>query len=590
LADDSDGKGLKPEHQQSAAEFNVLLETGRRLAETLALPTILQVSVDGITSLAGLDTAAVYLLHDDQLHLGATFPALPPDFPSYLRTAPLADHHHIQDCLQRQEYLVVDDLQVAAVTPAEQEVARQRGLRTVLYVPMIVEGEAIGAFLVGSTSGVTTIAENRIGLVEALANLAGLTTRNAMLFRDSETKSRELEASLAERLRIEKEREELQVQLVRAQKLEAIGRLAGGVAHDFNNMLQVIQGYTELAMDEVTDGGMAHQHLGEVQSAAERSASITRQLLAFARQQTIAPKVVNLNKSVDDTLQMLRRLVGENLDLAWVPASEPQPVFMDTSQMDQILTNLCVNARDAIADVGRVTIETQPASFDEEYCRLHEGFRPGEYCMLAVSDDGCGFDADVLANLFDPFFTTKEEGTGLGLATVYGIVKQNDGFINVYSEPGEGTTFRIYLPRHGTEELVEPTLGQPPVRSTGGETILVVEDDLSILPLLERILKSHGYEVLTADSPIKARELAARHEGDIQLLITDVVMPDTNGRELANQLRETQQNLLVLFMSGYTSNVIAHRGVLDDDVCFIQKPFDSQELGAKVRSLLDGTL
>ena len=391
-------------------------------------------------------------------------------------------------------------------------------------------------------------------------------------------------------MRIEQEREDLQVQLARAQKLESIGRLAGGVAHDFNNVLQVIQGYTELARGELPAGSSAQPYLVEVQEAAERSASITRQLLAFARQQTIAPKALDLNQAVDGTLQMLGRLLGENLDLAWMPARGSLPVFMDTSQLDQILTNLCVNARDAIDDVGKVTIETQAARFDEAYCRLHEGFQPGDYCLLAVSDDGCGFDREVMANLFDPFFTTKKEGTGLGLATVYGIVRQNRGFINVYSEPGEGTTFRIYLPRHGEEAQEEVVPDKPIVRSTGGETILVVEDDPSILPLLERILQRQGYEVLAADSPVKARELAAMRQGEIQLLLTDVVLPDTNGRELASQLSKDQPNLMVLFMSGYTSNVIAHRGVLDDDVCFIQKPFESRELSEKVRGLLDGTL
>nr|MEE4269237.1 ATP-binding protein [Candidatus Krumholzibacteria bacterium] len=583
-----DREDLKPDYRQSAHEFDILVETGQRLAETLDLQTILQAAVDGITGLAGLETAAVYLLEDEILHLWATYPPLPPGFPAELRDAPLSDHLHIKEAISGKKPFVVDDLLTAAKTDAEREVARQRRLRTVLYVPIVIDGEGIGAFLVGSTSGVVHIAENRIGLVGALANLAALTARNALLFQDTEAKTLELKASLEERLKVEKEREQLQIQLAQAQKLESIGRLAGGVAHDFNNLLQVIRGYTELAISSVPSTNPAFDYLHEVQVAADRSAGITRQLLAFARQQTIAPKVIDLSKSVDDTLQMLKRLVGENLDLVWAPDENPLPVLMDSSQLDQILTNLCINAREAIEDVGKVTIETQAARFDEEYCRLHEGYLPGDYCMLAVSDDGCGFDEEFQKNIFEPFFTNKNEGTGLGLAMVYGIVKQNEGFINVYSEPGQGTTFKIYLPLH--EGTGSPALEakKAVVHRGGGETVMIVEDDPSILTLLETVLRRQGYHVISANSPLTALDLAKRHQGEIRLLVTDVVMPDINGRELAKRIGTLFPDLLVLFMSGYTSNVIAHRGVLDEGVTFLQKPFDSPQLAEKVRSMLDG--
>ncbi len=583
-----DREDLKPDYRQSAGEFDILVETGQRLAETLELQTILQAAVDGITGLAGLDTAAVYLLEDKILHLWATYPPLPPGFPAELRDAPLADHLFIKEAIEAKKHFVVDDLQSAAKTDAEREVARQRKLRTVLYVPIVIDGEGIGAFIVGSTSGIVHIAENRIGLVGALANLAALTARNALLFQDAEVKTLELKASLEERLRVEKEREQLQLQLAQAQKLESIGRLAGGVAHDFNNLLQVIRGYTELAISSVPSTNPAFDYLHEVKGAAERSASITRQLLAFARQQTIAPKVMDLSKSVDKTLQMLKRLVGEDLDLVWAPDKKPLPVLMDPSQLDQVLTNLCINAREAIEDVGKVTIETQAARFDEEYCRLHEGYVPGDYCMLAVSDDGCGFDDEFKKNIFEPFFSTKKEGTGLGLAMVYGIVKQNEGFINVYSELGQGTTIKIYLPLHegAGSPALEPR--KATVHPGGGETVMIVEDDSSILTLLETVLRRQGYKVISADSPLAALELAQRHQGEIQLLVTDVVMPEVNGRELAKRIGALNPGLLVLFMSGYTSNVIAHRGVLDEDVTFLQKPFESQQLAEKVRSMLDG--
>ncbi len=588
MSDYFSSEDLKPDYRQSADEFEVLVETGRRLAGTLDLPTVLQVAVDGITGLSGLDSAAVYLLEGPTLRLGATYPPLPPGFPEELRNAPLADHPHIQQAVTEKRHLIVEDLRASAQSRAERDVARQRDLRTVLYVPMLVDGEGVGAFIAGSTGKTVNIPENRIGLAWALANLAGLAARNATLFRDTQAKSRELEASLAERLKMEEEREALQAQLVQAQKMESIGRLAGGVAHDFNNLLQVIQGYTDLAMNSLPPDGDAFSNLLEVQKAADRSASITRQLLAFARRQTIAPEVVDLSRSVEGTLNMLKRLLGEDLDLVWAPAAAPLPVFMDGSQLDQVLANLCVNAREAIDGVGKVTIETQAVCFDEEYCRLHEGFKPGHYCMLAVSDDGCGFDREVQENLFEPFFTTKQEGTGLGLAMIYGIVKQNNGFINVYSEPGEGTTFKIYLPYHDGEARRKVAEKKDVPRVTGGETIMVVEDDESILNLLQAILKRNGYQVVGVGSPLRAVELAAKHKGPIHLLITDVVMPEINGRELASKLGELCPNLKVLFMSGYTSNVIAHRGVLDEDVCFIQKPFETKVLGARVREILDG--
>jgi signal transduction histidine kinase/CheY-like chemotaxis protein len=571
-----------------AAEFEVLLETGQRLAETLNLPDILQAAVDGISGLVGLDTAAVYLVEGEHLRLWATFPPLPPEFPDHLRVAPLSEHPHIGRACAGGDHVLVEDLRRGAETDAEREVAAQRDLRTVLYVPMVIDGDAIGAFIVGSTGEIVTISETRIALARALAHLSALTVRNARLFRKVETRSAELQQSLAERVLMEREREILRAQLSQAQKLESIGRLAGGVAHDFNNMLHVILGYTELAMGTVPEGAPAHGDLQEVRRAAERSARITRQLLAFARKQTIEPRGLDLNESVEGMLKMLHRLLGEDLDLAWAPAGKPVHVFLDPSQLDQILANLCVNAREAVQGVGRVTLETHSVVIDEAYCEKAPGFVPGEFSVLVVSDDGCGMDERVQEKLFDPFFTTKQDGTGLGLATVYGIVKQNDGFINVYSEPGQGSTFRIYLPRHHGVADATADRGDPVVLAAAGETVLVVEDDPSILKLAELMLESLGYAVLGAGTAEDALAVVRGQAGPIHLLVTDVVMPGMNGRELARQLGESRPDLKVLFMSGYTSNVIAHRGVLDDDVHFIPKPFTRALLAAKVREALDG--
>ena len=385
----------------------------------------------------------------------------------------------------------------------------------------------------------------------------------------------------------------LAAQLQQAQKMESIGRLAGGVAHDFNNMLSVIIGYTDIALDR-TPPAEAQQHadLEEVLKAAYRSAEITRQLLAFARKQTITPKVLDLNETVEGTLKMLRRLIGEDIDLAWQPKANLWRVKMDAAQIDQILANLCVNARDAITGVGKLTIEMDNVAFDEAYCADHDGFIPGEFVMLAVSDDGCGMDKETIQNVFEPFFTTKstEKGTGLGLATVYGIVKQNNGFINVYSEPGQGTTFKVYLLRHVGTLLQQDTETAVRVPSGHGETVLLVEDEPSIMSMVKAMLEKLGYKALATDSASKALQLAKSHAPKIDLLITDVIMPEMNGRELAEQVQAIHPQIKTLFMSGYTADVIAHRGVLSEEANFLQKPFSTDSLAIKVREVLDRSL
>ena len=381
----------------------------------------------------------------------------------------------------------------------------------------------------------------------------------------------------------------MESQLLQAHKMESIGRLAGGVAHDFNNMLGVILGHTEFALEKAGGRQDLYADLKEIQSAAQRSADLTRQLLTFARKDIISPRQLDLNNTLESMLVMLRRLIGEDIDLIWKPASNTWPVKMDPSQIDQILANLCVNARDAIAGEGKLTIETGLQTFDAEYCKKHQGFIPGDFVVLAVSDNGCGMDKDTMKNLFEPFYTTKEvgKGTGLGLATVYGIVKQNDGFINVYSEPGQGTTFRIYLPRYLAETESHEKKTSDKINIDGTETILLVEDEPSILKMTRMMLERTGYKVLSAGTPGEAIALAREHAGEIHLLMTDVVMPEMNGRDLARNLLSLYPNLKRLFMSGYTANVIAHHGILDEGVNFIQKPFSREQIGIKIREVLD---
>ena len=412
------------------------------------------------------------------------------------------------------------------------------------------------------------------------------------LLRDEQGKPLHLITSIVDitqRKRAEAEQEKLQAQMLQLQKMESVGRLAGGVAHDFNNMLGVILGHTEMAMDQVDRESPLRYNLQEVQKASRRSARLTNQLLAFARRQIVAPRVLDLNETVEGMIKMLNRLIGEDVDLDWLPGADLWPIRMDPSQIDQVLVNLCINARDAIAGVGRITIETKNAAFDADYCLSHQDCVPGEYTLLVISDNGSGMDRETLSHIFEPFFTTKGigQGTGLGLATVYGIVRQNSGFITVYSEPGQGSTFQICLPRHsGTPDALRPEGPEEP-GARGQETVLLVEDQPELLNITRRMLQRQGYTVLAASGPAEAIRLAKAQAGQIHLLMTDVVMPEMNGRDLAVNLLSVFPNLKILFMSGYTANVIAHQGVLDEGVHFLQKPFSRRELAAKIREALD---
>ena len=383
------------------------------------------------------------------------------------------------------------------------------------------------------------------------------------------------------------ERKILEDQFRHAQKMESVGRLAGGVAHDFNNMLGVIMGYAELAMERIDPLDPLYKDLLEIRNAGQRSIDITRQLLTFARRQAIAPQVLQLNDTIEGLLKMLRRLLGEDIDLVWKPAEDLWPVMMDPSQLDQILANLCVNARDAISGIGRLIIETGKVVFDRVYCSDHPGAVPGEYTMFAVSDNGIGMDRETLEKLFEPFFTTKEpgRGTGLGLATVYGIVKQNNGYIAVYSEPGLGSTFKIYLPGLIGENVLPKDREETEIPPGRGETILVVEDDIPILMMSMTILKKLGYKVLGAGTKKEALKLAG--EGGVDLLLSDVIMPDINGKHLAALVTKIQPGVRVLFMSGYTADVIASQGILEEGVNFIQKPFTMKDIALKLRRILE---
>jgi len=385
----------------------------------------------------------------------------------------------------------------------------------------------------------------------------------------------------------EEQQRRLEGELVQAQKLESIGRLAGGVAHDFNNMLGVILGQAEVAM--MMPGSQPfHPYLGEIIKAARRSGDLTRQLLAFARRQVITPRVLDLNETIQGMLKMLGRLIGEDITLAWMRKEGLWTIRMDPSQIDQILANLAVNARDAILGVGRVSIALENVHVDRDFLREHPEAVEGDFVALSVADTGCGMDPEVIKHIFEPFFTTKAigKGTGLGLATVHGIVKQNEGFILVESRPGQGTRFRIYLPRHQGPEAGAGDGAAPAIPAGHGETILLVEDEATVLVATRMLLEHLGYAVLPAQGAAKALEIESAFQGSLDLLLTDVVMPDMNGRELSDRIRSRRPGLPVLFMSGYTADILDPHGVLEEGVHFLQKPASVLEMAHGVEGAL----
>jgi PAS domain S-box-containing protein len=385
------------------------------------------------------------------------------------------------------------------------------------------------------------------------------------------------------------ERKRMEAQFLQAQKMEAVGQLAGGIAHDFNNLLTIIKGYSQLSLMELKEGAPLRGNIEEINKASDRASDLTHQLLAFSRRQILEMKVLDLNALLPGVEMMLRRVIGEDIELVTRLAEDLGRVQGDWGQIEQVIMNLAVNAKDAMPDGGKLTIETANAELDEAYARAHVAVTPGRHVMLSFSDTGVGMTPEVRERVFEPFFTTKErvKGTGLGLSTVYGIVKQSGGNIWVYSEPGKGTTFKIYLPRvdEPLEEVVERVAGGELHR--GDETILVVEDNDEVREVTVRILSRQGYRVLEASQGLDAFLISAEHDGPIHLLLTDVVMPKMSGRELAKTLMSIRPRIKVLYMSGYTDNAIVHHGVLETGMDFIQKPFAVDVLARKVREVLD---
>jgi two-component system cell cycle sensor histidine kinase/response regulator CckA len=386
------------------------------------------------------------------------------------------------------------------------------------------------------------------------------------------------------------ERRKLEQQFRQAQKMESIGTLAGGIAHDFNNLLTVILSYSSYLAEELPSVSKYHRAAEQVHVAAERGAALTSQMLAFSRKQVFQLRVLNLNDIVRNLLKMLQRIIGEHIEIKMALAEDLVPVRADAGQLEQVLMNLSVNARDAMPEGGRLTLETQNVELDEDFVRLHVGSSPGPHTLLIVSDTGMGMDATILARIFEPFFTTKGpgHGTGLGLAMVYGVVKQSGGYIGAYSEVGKGTTFKIYLPQ--VAETAETVASKKPQqgRRQGSETILLVEDDAAVRDLVSAMLTAQGYTVLVSQQPQDAGTICERHSGRIHLLITDMVLPEVSGREIAKRVGSLRPGVKVLFMSGYSDEALVHSHGFDGKFQFLQKPFSSVTLTSKVREVLDG--
>jgi two-component system cell cycle sensor histidine kinase/response regulator CckA len=447
------------------------------------------------------------------------------------------------------------------------------GVSRVILTPLVAEEKIIGVLSLQSP----VLSVNDIPAVTAFGHQVAAVWRKAQLLRDLENSLEELKQT--------------QSQLIQAQKMEAVGRLAGGVAHDFNNLLTVIDLNVQLMARKLYHQDPLWEHVQQIQEVGERASKLTRQLLSFSRREVIEPRVINMSQAVGNLSRMLQRVLGEDIELVTILAQDLWPVKLDPSQMEQIVINLALNARDAMPQGGRLSIATKNEVVVESTSRTYSGIEPGRYVMLTVADTGLGMDEQVRTHLFEPFFTTKErgKGTGLGLPTVYGIVKQNSGHIWVESQVGRGTTFKIYIPASGDEQMApERALpARPDGMVRGSETILVVEDEPAVRALAERILRSCGYEVLSASDGLEALRIGQNYQRPIHLLLTDVIMPSMNGKELAERLQQQQPHMRVVYMSGYGEDVIAHHGVLDEGIAFLAKPFTLDTLTTQIRAMLD---
>jgi len=549
-----------------------LLETNRELSKFQPLESLLAKIAEACGHLLDSNSVGIRIREEDDLVLAGAYG----DAREVMLTPRLKMGESLSGLVAAtgEPLIVSDPARDPRMTPAHREAYRRGGYKAFLGVPLILGSQVLGVLSV-RTRRERGFSLEDLALAMAFAAQAAIALENSRLYQQTQRAYEELSRT--------------QEQLTQALKMEAVGRLAGGVAHDFNNLLTVMIGRTQLLLRRLDAHDPIRPELDLIQATADQAADLTRQLLAFSRKQVLQPTVLNLNGAVANLGEMLKRLIGEDIVLVTELGSALGHVKADPTQIQQVVMNLAANARDAMPRGGRLTLETANVDLDATHARQHVGVQPGRYVMLAVTDTGVGIAPDTRAHLFEPFFTTKGpgQGTGLGLATVYGIVKQSDGHIWVYSEPGRGTTFKVYLPR--VDATVDPMMPELDLQADthGHETILLVEDAPAVRALAHDVLTAQGYTVLEAEHGREALRIAKQYAGPIHLLLTDVVMPEMNGRDLVEQLAPIRPSIAIIYMSGYTDTVVVHHGGLDPGAAFLQKPFTPSALVGKIRQLLD---
>jgi signal transduction histidine kinase/DNA-binding response OmpR family regulator len=531
--------------------------------------TVLTVVCHELVQALGMTRGTAVLLNDMKTEEVFTAEWVTSDEPSLVgQSLPLEEGTFGNHFLTHATPLVCEDPLNHPLVRQRRELIQRFQIATLLAVPLIFQQETLGFLCLGSTEA-RHLTEKQIDLAVSVANQV---------------------SGVLARIKGDQERWKLEAQYYQAQKMEAIGRLTGGIAHDFNNLLTVITGYSDLLLIQLEANSPLRQGVIQIEAATGRATNLVRQLLAFSRKQILKPEILNLNTVIANLERMLGPLVGEDIDIMTVLTPELGPVKADVGQIEQVVMNLVVNARDAMPEGGKLTIETANVTLDQSYTRRHAGASTGPHVMIAVSDTGVGMDAETQAQCFDPFFTTKGrgKGTGLGLATVHGIVNQSGGQVWVYSEPGQGTTFKVYLPRVEERSDVKAPAAEAVKPGRGWETVLVVEDEEALRKLVEKILTDDGYAVLLANDAQKALRLCEARKETIHLLLSDVIIPGgMNGKQLAKELTAMRKEMKVLFMSGYTDNAIVHSGVLDQGIHFLAKPFSPDDLRLKVRQVLN---
>jgi two-component system cell cycle sensor histidine kinase/response regulator CckA len=572
--------GEPPIPPRFQAEYDLLLELSQAIGTTLDLDVLVQVISDGTTRLLGVETTALYLIEGDEMVLAATTPPLPPGLPVSLRRAKREEHPHAARALASLQPLAVPDALQAPLSPAERVVVESRNLRSLLFLPFGRDQLPVGVLILGTTSGERLFGAHEIDLCRTLANQLAIAVQNARLHANLKDYAAALERQIAEQSRLEEH-------LRHVQRMEAVGQLAGGVAHDFNNLLQVIAGYSDLARDQSEPGSEAHASLGLVQQAVGRAGALVRQLLAFARRQALALQVVDVNQTIEALLPMLRPLLSERIRVAANFGGTPACVRADRHQLEQILINLCVNARDAMPDGGSLTIATataRPGDADAAHVVLPG---PGPFVRVSVEDSGRGMDAETSRRAFEPFFTTKEPGagTGLGLSMVHGLMAQHAGVAAIRSEVGRGTTVDLFFPAVPAGECV--AAGEAEVKTEGGtETILFVEDNAMVHQLTRKLLTGAGYTVLAARDGLEAIELITGAADAIDLALLDLVMPRLGGEAVCRALRERRPEVPVIFASGHGADAIGDPD-LARTAATLGKPYTREELLGTIRRVLD---